>query len=270
VTEIIRDRLAQYYRDRGHRFGVGSDNVEKRVRSFIEGKQATDFISKIQEFCPKLKEASILDVGCGPGRLVKPLRDAGYNITGVEYDNSLVEMGNLWVGENLIEQGSAYELPHANNTFDVVVGHDLLEHLPYPDKAFHEMVRVCKPGGHVYIVSPNRMYPREPHYSIFPFPSFAPKFVGALYLRLLGRNPEFFVKDVWPITYWKLRRLVSSYCTDFVCLQDRNSALVWRKNMILALLNFVLAKFKIYPGIVFVAKKDKPNTDYAYSYKKDI
>ena len=269
MPDTIKTQLTEYYRDRGNRFGVGAAKVETRVRSFIEGAQAPDFIARIREFCPEIENANILDVGCGPGRLVKPLHEAGFQISGIEYDNALVDMGNRWVGKDLIQQGSAYELPFANNTFDVIVGHDLMEHLPYRNKAFHEMVRVCKPEGYIYIVSPNRIYPREPHYAIFPFPSFAPKFVGSLYLRMLGRNPDFYIKDVWPVTYWQLRKLVSSYCPDYVCLEDRGAKWIWRKNLLAACADFFRGKFKFYRGVTFIAKKPVPETDYVYSFEKD-
>lgn len=269
MSKEAEEKLKEYYRDRGKRFGVKSEKVEQRVNSFAQGKQAPDFLEKIIEFCPDIKNAKILDVGCGPGRLVKPLKDGGYNIVGIEYDAALVALGNAWVGDEAISQGSAYELPYPNNSFDVIVGHDLLEHLPYPNKAYHEMVRVCKPNGHIYIVSPNRIYPREPHYAIYPFPSLAPKFVGSLYLRLLGRNPEFFDKDVWPITYWQLKELMVSYCADTICLEDRLGKWVWRKNLPAAFMSLLRGKLKFYRGMTFIAKKPEADANYAYSYKKD-
>lgn len=270
MQDQIGQRLIDYYRDRGRKFGVDAAKIESRVAAFVEGQQAENFLARIEEFVPELDKINILDVGSGPGRLVRPLHQKGYEVRGLEYDPTLVEMGNLWIGKELIFPGTAYELPFANNSFDIVVGHDLLEHLQDPHKVVHEMCRVCKPGGYLYIVTPNRLYPREPHYSIYPFPSCLPKAVGSMYLRLRGRNPEFFDKDVWPITYWKVRKMVQSYCPDFVCLEDRGAKWVWRKNLLAAATNVFKHWFKLHASITVIARKPYPDSDYHYSYEKVI
>lgn len=46
----------------------------------------------------------------------------------------------------------------ADNTFDFVFNSHLIEHLPDPQAAIREWVRVVKPGGHVAMVIPNTLY----------------------------------------------------------------------------------------------------------------
>lgn len=45
------------------------------------------------------------------------------------------------------EVGDAEDLPYPDDTFDLVLGHAFIHHLPVPGKAFQEALRVLKPGG---------------------------------------------------------------------------------------------------------------------------
>jgi SAM-dependent methyltransferase len=78
-------------------------------------------------------DALILDVGSG-GRLHP-------RVIGLEY----VEHPNNSV------QGDALNLPFADNTFDLIQSQAVLEHVTDPQRAVDEMVRVVRPGGHLYI-----------------------------------------------------------------------------------------------------------------------
>ena len=110
-------------------------------------------------------DAKVLDVGCGPGTITTSL--ASYipqgSIIGSDYSAEVVaeaqrrldrlraDAGND--GERHVadrcsfEVASVFELPYADETFDVVYCHQILLHLPEPVKALTEMRRVCKSGG---------------------------------------------------------------------------------------------------------------------------
>lgn len=49
-------------------------------------------------------------------------------------------------------------LSFANNSFDIILNSDVLEHIPYPRKAFEEMSRVLKKSGIIIITIPLKMY----------------------------------------------------------------------------------------------------------------
>jgi ubiquinone/menaquinone biosynthesis C-methylase UbiE len=53
------------------------------------------------------------------------------------------------------EVGSVYELPFADNSFDLVLSHALFEHLANPVRAIQELLRVLRPGGIAGLCSPD-------------------------------------------------------------------------------------------------------------------
>ena len=107
-----------------------------------------DFISKI-DFPEK---ARVLEVGCGSGPVCREL--ARWSNVGevVGIDPSPIflakarELGSAIPNLSFIE-GDARDLPLEDHSFDVVVFHTCLTHVPGPEKALAEALRVLRPGG---------------------------------------------------------------------------------------------------------------------------
>jgi SAM-dependent methyltransferase len=116
-----------------------------------------------------LETRSILDVGCGVGMYVRAFRRFSDDVHGVDVDGEkLAEVGrelpNLCVSV-------AEALPYADGLFDVVLSHEVIEHVTDDRQSLAEAVRVLKrpeptagkPGGRLVIFAPNRLYPFETH-----------------------------------------------------------------------------------------------------------
>ncbi|MFN2183102.1 MAG: class I SAM-dependent methyltransferase, partial [Anaerolineae bacterium] len=116
-----------------------------------------------------LEDRAILDVGCGVGMYVRAFRRFSDDVHGVDVD-----------GEKLVEAGQelpnlcvsvAEALPYADGRFDVVLSHEVIEHVADDRQALAEAVRVLKrpepgrgrPGGRLVVFAPNRLYPFETH-----------------------------------------------------------------------------------------------------------
>jgi len=95
----------------------------------------------LSEFIPK--GSKVLDIGCGDGARLGELRDKGFDAFGCEINKS-------WVG-NFVDYGDAENLPYDDNSFDVVLSIDVLEHLKNPVLALKEMFRVCKNRAFIII-----------------------------------------------------------------------------------------------------------------------
>ncbi|OGS22895.1 MAG: hypothetical protein A2252_07400 [Elusimicrobia bacterium RIFOXYA2_FULL_39_19] len=89
----------------------------------------------------------VLDLGCRDGYLTKHY-SAGNDLTGVDIDKSALQIcannlkiNTLWL--NLNEEN----IPFDDNTFDVVVASEIIEHLFSPEKTLEKVMKVLKRNG---------------------------------------------------------------------------------------------------------------------------
>jgi 2-polyprenyl-3-methyl-5-hydroxy-6-metoxy-1,4-benzoquinol methylase len=106
---------------------------------------------------------SILDVGCGTGRLVKFLRESKLNARGCDIAEEAVKMAKLFNRTNLITQCSATNLKYQDHCFDLVSAVSVIEHLSEieGEQFVSEAHRVLKPNGWIFIITPNLASPMK-------------------------------------------------------------------------------------------------------------
>ncbi|MHB0859261.1 MAG: class I SAM-dependent methyltransferase [Anaerolineae bacterium] len=114
----------------------------------------------IRHYAP-LEGKIILDVGCGLGLYVRRFRDFTSQVYGVDVDAAKVQEAGLTLPN--IQLGSAEQLPYPDSFFDIVLSHEVLEHVDDDCAAVRDAYRVLKPGGRLVVFAPNRHYPFETH-----------------------------------------------------------------------------------------------------------
>ena len=103
----------------------------------------------------------VLENGCGVGMYVEKLTELGAHVIGLEYDlERAIEAG---INSHKIINAAGEFIPLPASTFDLVLSHEVIEHVQDDRAAIREMMRVLKPGGRAVIFSPNRGYPYETH-----------------------------------------------------------------------------------------------------------
>lgn len=96
----------------------------------------------------------LLDAGCGPGGLVRDYEGVARLVVGAdEYADRFDEPAEI----RLLVTAAMDVLPFASGSVDVVTCSWVLEHLRQPQRAFAEIARVLKPGGHLLFITPNTL-----------------------------------------------------------------------------------------------------------------
>ena len=101
---------------------------------------------------PLPADARLLDVGCGTGAIAVALRRFG-RVFGVDASPLALERCERR-GLTEVVLGSAESLPVDDDSVDVIVAADILEHLDDDMAALAEFRRTLKPGGHAVIAVP--------------------------------------------------------------------------------------------------------------------
>lgn len=108
-----------------------------------------------------LRGMCILDVGCGLGTYIRKLRAFSEKVYGVDIDPDKVAQAQEQLEH--VYLAPAEKLPFPDAYFDVVLLHEVLEHVEDDHQAVCEAYRVAKLGGRLVVFVPNRLYPFETH-----------------------------------------------------------------------------------------------------------
>ena len=95
----------------------------------------------------------VLDVGCGYGKFLLPLKEKGCEVYGLEVNPKCVEFcraAGLSVSSGTIEEAHV-----ADASLDCVILSQVLEHVGSPTQTLKEIHRLLKPGGRVFVFCPN-------------------------------------------------------------------------------------------------------------------
>jgi SAM-dependent methyltransferase len=103
----------------------------------------------------------VLENGCGVGMYVEHLSPFGGTVIGLEYDFDRAREART--RSPLIFNAAGESAPLPASTFDLILSHEVIEHVQDDRAAIREMIRVLKPGGRAIIFCPNRGYPFETH-----------------------------------------------------------------------------------------------------------
>ncbi len=144
-----------------------------------------NFYSQFISLIKPLKPESVLDAGCGEGFSLNKLREnnIGKKLEGIENSKTAIDISKKINSKLNIKLGSVYSLPYKDNSFDLVICTEVLEHLDNPERGLSQVMRVSK------------------KYIIFSVPN-EPFFMLSNLLR--GKNLKRFGNDEGHINHWTI------------------------------------------------------------------
>jgi len=118
-------------------------------------------LAMIQKAAGERINGRFLEIGCGIGLYLEYLIPLGCEVFGTEYDFSRAMEAKERTESVLCAAGE--NLPFPDNSFDLILSNEVIEHVIDDQKAVQEMVRALQPGGRMIVFCPNRWYPVETH-----------------------------------------------------------------------------------------------------------
>jgi len=137
----------------------------------------------------------ILDLGCGEGSKLN-LVAKGKKAVGVDISFTAIKKAKKQYPYFEFMQCNIEDLPFKDSQFDLVFCAFVLEHLDNPERVINEALRVSKPGGKIFFVSPNFGSPNR----------CSPPFKGS-----------------------RIKKLVKGFLNDFFLAFKRIESLGWQK-----------------------------------------
>ena len=133
---------------RGEPSYVWRDGQRRRLKMILEAVEN------------RLAGRALVD-GCGVGQYQFHLAEHVNEIIGLDIEFERLQTAKS--RDNRVVNGVGEALPFPDNSFDLILSHEVLEHVEDDQAAINEIVRTLKPGGRMVLFCPNRGYPFETH-----------------------------------------------------------------------------------------------------------
>ncbi len=107
----------------------------------------------------------LLEDGCGVGSYLNRMaRQAAFSVgLEIEFERGQTAFTKADPSRTAVVNSPGEALPFANDLFDLVLSHEVIEHVEDDRICVAEIVRCLKPGGRLVLFCPNRGYPFETH-----------------------------------------------------------------------------------------------------------
>ena len=124
--------------------------------------ESSPWYQLVLEYLGPVVGKTVLEIASGRGGFSALLASRGATVFGADFSAAAIRIARQKVRTDdghsariSFSQADAHHLPFADTVFDFVISCETIEHLTYPIAALREMARVCKPGGLLYLTTPN-------------------------------------------------------------------------------------------------------------------
>ncbi|MEJ2615578.1 MAG: methyltransferase domain-containing protein [Ignavibacteriaceae bacterium] len=173
-------------------------NFEKWKRARDLAVERGKFVKSITEKHVTCRDLTILDLGSGEGGTSVVFSEQnqvfGYDLNLIRLERQKEYSANYYK-----INGNALKLSFRNDSFDLIIIQDVIEHLYDTNQLINEIIRVLKPNGLIYMSTPNKYsvfnFVADPHWGL-PFVSILKRKIITKYFLKYFRKSEINRKDI--------------------------------------------------------------------------
>ena len=173
------------------------------------------YLPYLQKYIQINADTCVLEIGCGEGGNLAPFAEMGCRVTGIELlDWRAKQATTFFQAEGLqghFISANIFDIEKRDMTFDVILLHDVIEHIAEKDLLLKHIHRFLKPGGLLFIAFPAWQMPFGGHQQIcrskilshLPFIHLLPATIYRLLLRAF-RESDGCVAELLSIKYTRV------------------------------------------------------------------
>ncbi|MGB7581908.1 MAG: class I SAM-dependent methyltransferase [Sedimentisphaerales bacterium] len=144
--QIAPERISQFYPDDYAPHQAGSASTGKNVHKPDLPRMILDTLNS---------QSSVLDIGCGNGEFLNRVRQfCRCRVSGVDTSENAVLCAKKQCGLDVF-RGEITAAPFEEKSFDLITAWSCIEHMNNPAQAVKKIFALCKPGGFLFIKTPN-------------------------------------------------------------------------------------------------------------------
>ena len=217
----------------------------------ITKKRFEELLNQLEPF---RKTNRILDTGCGHGYFLEVAKEKGWEVFGTELsDLAITDCESKGIQ---MHKGVLTNSTYGDGYFDVIISIEFIEHINHPQTYVAQLKRILRPGGQVYVTTPNfnslLRYKLKSEYDVISYPNHLSYFTSKT-LQYLFESNGFKKQSIYTSGYSLTRKRTSKKESNqaFVSETSDDEMLRYRieKNSFLrigkSIINFFLRMFKV-------------------------
>lgn len=144
------ENLGKYYESKN--YISHTDGKKSIFERFYQMAKSINLNNKLELINKVSNGKKILDYGCGVGDFLEHLQKNGYEVLGMEPNDSARRIAQSKIG---IEKVTSTELEQNNQKFDIITLWHVLEHIPNLNEIIHQLKNHLTENGRLIIAVPN-------------------------------------------------------------------------------------------------------------------
>ncbi|MFQ5635398.1 MAG: class I SAM-dependent methyltransferase [Gammaproteobacteria bacterium] len=154
------------------------ESLNERTQQRLRGAQEV-VVRVLAATRPSLECLNVADIGCGAGSSSILWAKSGHRVHGLDVNEPLVNLARERAQQDGLDiefkVGTAVDLPWDDQSMDVCLAPELLEHVADWESCVNEFCRILRPNGVLYLSTSNKLCPQQqeftlPLYSWYPGP----------------------------------------------------------------------------------------------------